>query len=88
MRVVITSEAPRRANSEAMALPRPVPPPVTMTATPSKVPGRRAVSPTAGGWGSPVSSVTGQLPVQVGVRSSARAARSSAMSSLRLTKVW
>ncbi len=35
LRLAITIDAPRRANSSAMALPRPVPAPVTNTATPS-----------------------------------------------------
>src|SRR4029077_17817814 len=41
------------ANSTAMALPRPVPAPVTRTGTPSKVPGGSAVVPGGGGSGSP-----------------------------------
>ena len=35
LRLAITSDAPRRANSEAIALPSPVPAPVTKTHTPS-----------------------------------------------------
>ncbi len=58
LRLATTSEAPRRANSPAMALPRPVPPPVTNTHTPSKVPGTSAVAPTAGGAGNPICSAT------------------------------
>ena len=52
-RLAITIAAPSRANSEAMALPSPVPPPVTSTVRPSKVPGRSAVSPAGGGAGRP-----------------------------------
>ncbi len=62
LRLAITTEAPRRANSEAMALPSPVPAPVTKTGTASKVPGLRAVSPTAGGAGSPGCSATSAPP--------------------------
>src|SRR5205085_2053440 len=53
LRLAITIDAPKRANSEAMALPRPVPAPVTNTQTPSNVPGFSAVSPGGGGWGRP-----------------------------------
>ena len=63
LRLSTARSAPRRANSDAIALPSPVPPPVTTTVTPSKVPGTSAVAPGAGGWGSPRSSVIGQLPV-------------------------
>ena len=52
-RLAITIAAPSRANSAAMALPSPVPPPVTSTVRPSKVPGRSAVSPAGGGGGRP-----------------------------------
>ncbi len=41
LRLAITTSAPRRANSDAMALPSPVPPPVMNTAVPSNVPGRQ-----------------------------------------------
>src|SRR5690606_22120469 len=57
LRLAMTTSAPSRANSDAIALPRPVPAPVTNTAVPSKVPGRSAVSPTAGGRGRPIGSV-------------------------------
>src|SRR5207302_9681448 len=53
LRLAMTIDAPRRANSDAMALPRPVPAPVTNTQVPSNVPGLRAVSPGGGGWGRP-----------------------------------
>src|SRR5437588_9453270 len=56
LRLAMTIDAPNRANSEAMALPRPVPAPVTNTQTPSNVPGLRAVSPGGGGWGRPTAS--------------------------------
>src|SRR5438067_4765180 len=58
LRLAMTIDAPRRANSEAMAFPRPVPAPVTKTQAPSNVPGLRAVSPGGGGWGRPDSSDT------------------------------
>mgnify|MGYP003600576680 CR=1 FL=1 len=61
LRLATTSEAPSRANSPAMALPRPVPPPVTNTHTSSKVPGTSAVAPTPGGAGNPICSATGPL---------------------------
>src|SRR5436305_6939912 len=48
-RLAMTIEAPSLANSDAMALPNPVPAPVTNTHTPSNVPGLRAVSPAGGG---------------------------------------
>src|SRR6478672_2879225 len=54
LRLAITIAAPTRANSAAIALPRPVPAPVTKTVTPSKVPGGSALAPTAGGCGSPI----------------------------------
>ena len=56
--------APSRANSTAMALPSPVPPPVTSTVVPSKVPGGRADAPAGGGSGSPMvcSSGRGRQP--------------------------
>src|SRR6478735_8174085 len=53
LRLASTIDAPRRANSLAMAFPSPVPPPVTTTTSPSKVPGLSAVSPAAGGPGRP-----------------------------------
>ena len=52
-REAMTMSAPRRANSEAIAFPRPVPPPVTNTLVPSKVPAGRALVPTGGGAGRP-----------------------------------
>ena len=68
------------------------------TLTPPNVPAGRADSPIGGGSGKPINSLTTfpfvpaalarQLPVYRGSRSSARAARSSAMSSLLLTNVW
>ena len=89
LRLITTIDAPRRANSAAIALPSPVPPPVTITATPVNVPGANAVSPTGGGAGNPMSSAmsSSQLPVKRGARSSARADLSSAMSSLLLIVV-
>ena len=59
LRLAITIAAPRRANSDAMALPRPVPPPVTSTVVPSYVPGGSALVPSGGGSGNGI----GQLPV-------------------------
>jgi hypothetical protein len=56
-RLAITIDAPARANSVAIALPRPVPPPVTKTVTPSNVPGDKALVPTGGGAGRPIISV-------------------------------
>lgn len=53
-RLPMTIAAPRRANSVAIARPSPVPPPVTTTATPSKVPGGNALSPAPGGSDSPM----------------------------------
>src|SRR5438067_2482832 len=58
LRLATAIDAPRRANSEAMALPRPVPAPVTNTHAPSNVPGFRAVSPGGGGCGRPERSDT------------------------------
>ena len=64
LRLAITMSAPSRANSLAIALPRPVPPPVTNTASAVVRAGRRApAAPTAGGRGSPISSLMRQLPV-------------------------
>jgi hypothetical protein len=54
LRLRMPTAAPRRANSTAIALPRPVPPPVTMTAWPSKVPGASALAPSSGGSGRPM----------------------------------
>src|SRR6185436_18003774 len=51
------------ANSDAMALPRPVPPPVTNTQTSVYVPAGSALAPTGGGAGSPiVSAIGGSAP--------------------------
>src|SRR2546423_950638 len=58
LRLAMTIDAPRRANSEAMAFPKPVPAPVTNTHVPSNVPGLSAVSPGGGGGGRPGRSVT------------------------------
>jgi hypothetical protein len=73
LRLAITMSAPRRANSDAIALPSPVPPPVTNTAVPSKVPAGNAVAPTAGGSGNPIISVIACILPDLG--SSGRAAR-------------
>ena len=59
LRLAITMAAPSRANSVAMAFPRPVPPPVMRTVAPSKVPAGRALEPSAGGSGKGIV----QLPV-------------------------
>src|SRR5437763_2702135 len=56
LRLAMTIDAPRRANSEAMALPKPVPAPVTNTHIPSNVPALRAVSPGGGGGARPATS--------------------------------
>ncbi len=56
-RLAMTIDAPRRANSAAIALPRPVPAPVTNTVSPANVPGFSAVSPAGGGAGNPIVSV-------------------------------
>src|SRR6266540_209897 len=56
-RLATTIDAPSRANSDAIALPRPVPAPVTSTQTPSNVPSGNAVAPTGGGSGRPLGSV-------------------------------
>src|SRR3954449_11555239 len=53
LRLAITIDAPSRANSSAIALPRPVPAPVMNTAVPSKVPAGSALSPSGGGAGRP-----------------------------------
>ncbi len=53
-RLSTATAAPRRANSTAMAFPRPVPPPVTMTVSPSKVPLGSAEVPDSGGSGRPM----------------------------------
>src|SRR5947209_1071039 len=68
LRLAMTIEAPSLANSEAMALPRPVPPPVTNTHAPANVPASSAVSPAGGGWGRPGSSGMPSTP-SVGGRS-------------------
>ena len=52
-RLRMPTAAPRRPNSVAMALPRPVPPPVTTTTVPAKVPGDRAEAPRGGGGARP-----------------------------------
>jgi hypothetical protein len=57
LRLAMTMSAPRRANSDAIAFPNPVPPPVMNTAVPSNVPAGNAVAPIAGGSGSPISSL-------------------------------
>ena len=78
-------DAPRRANSVAMALPRPVPPPVTNTHDAVEGAGRqRGGCRAAGGAGqSGERRSVGHVssPCSAGRGSSARAARSSAMSS-------
>src|SRR5262245_18031848 len=51
-RLAMATAAPSRANSTAMALPRPVPPPVTRTTSPSNVLGGSIVVPSGGGSGS------------------------------------
>ena len=53
LRLAMTMDAPSRLNSPAMALPRPVPAPVTKTVLPSYVPGGSALAPRSGGSGSP-----------------------------------
>src|SRR3954453_12012727 len=58
LRLAMTIEAPGGGNSMATALPRPVPAPVMNTVWPLNVPGGRALSPSAGASGSPVSSAT------------------------------
>ena len=78
MRLRIAMVAPSRANSEAMALPSPVPPPVTTTVVPSKVPVGQRAGAEVGRFGQAGGIGHGQLPVYFGGRSSARAARSSA----------
>src|SRR5262249_51129787 len=57
--------APRRANSDAIALPNPVPPPVTNTTVSSNVPAGSAVAPIAGGSGSPIISLMGESTPRV-----------------------
>src|SRR5262245_18707765 len=54
LRLAMTIDAPARANSAAIAFPRPVPAPVTNAVTPSNVPGGNALAPAAGGSGSPI----------------------------------
>ena len=78
LRLKMAMVAPSRANSDAMALPSPVPPPVTTTVVPSKVPSGSARAPMLGRFGQAGRIGHGQLPVYFGGRSSARAARSSA----------
>jgi hypothetical protein len=68
LRLAITMSAPSRANSVAMARPRPVPPPVTNTAVPANVPAGSALVPAGAGsgkpgWGWRSSVVKAQLPV-------------------------
>ena len=53
-RLTMATDAPRRANSTAIALPSPVPPPVTITTSSLKVPAGRADAPSAGGSGRPL----------------------------------
>src|SRR5947209_7056890 len=69
LRLAITIDAPNLANSDAMALPRPVPAPVMKTHVPSNVSGLRAVSPGGGGGGRPgmsAASVLGRAVVGLG----------------------
>ncbi len=61
-RLAMTTSAPSRANSVAMALPSPVPPPVTKTPRPAKVPDGSAEVPSAGGSGSPTCSAMFNSP--------------------------
>ena len=65
LRLAITIDAPARANSMAIALPRPVPPPVTNDSHAVERAGGSALAPTGGGAGSPIISVmvVAQLPV-------------------------
>ncbi len=51
--------APRRANSTAIALPRPVPPPVTTAEQPVKLPAGRAEEPRTGGSGRGIQLISG-----------------------------
>ena len=62
LRLAITIDAPRRANSSAIALPRPVPAPVMNTAVPSNVPAGSALAPSSGGPGRPGRSVVMGAP--------------------------
>ena len=57
LRLAMTRSAPSRANSAAIAFPRPVPPPVTKTQEPAKVPAGSAELPNGGGSRSPMASV-------------------------------
>src|SRR5207245_1564558 len=51
-RLAIATDAPKRANSTAIARPRPVPPPVISTTSLSYVPGGNIAVPAGGGSGS------------------------------------